>query len=320
MSASEIAHARLQRQRIAGAGFETAAEVVRWMGAVQAQDYRQALWAIGIRMREGTVTHVEEAIDAGEIVRTWPMRGTLHFVAAQDARWMLELSAARMAGKGSRRLEQLELDESILEQCQQVIERALRGEKQLPRARLMALQEEAGISTTGQRGYHILVRLALSGVICLGPMEGRQQTFVLLEEWVPASGKLAREEAIVELALRYFTSHGLANVHDFAWWAGLTVSDAKAGLEGAKPGLTAMAAVGRECWLGSDGYPDHSPPSAAAFLLPGFDEYLLGYRDRTDVLASEHAGRIVPGGNSLGAGGHPLDWRTLSRRPARRKW
>ncbi|HEX6709762.1 MAG TPA: winged helix DNA-binding domain-containing protein [Rubrobacter sp.] len=296
---TDIIHQRLVNQRIEGVKLDKPEAVVRWLGAIQAQDYLQSLWAIGLRLKSPTVANIEQAILDGRIVRTWPMRGTLHFVPPEDARWMLKLSASRMLAKDGRRLKQLGLNEVIMEHCKELFYDALEGNNSLSRQDMMRLVEEAGISTENQRGYHILWYIAQSGLICLGPMHGKQQTFVLLDEWVPNSRDLSREESLTELARRYFASHGPATIHDFAWWAGLTVTEARAGLESAKPELSSEAIDGREYWMKSDA-PDHiAYDNSSVALLPGFDEYLISYRDRSALLAEEHVSKVVPGRNGV---------------------
>ena len=299
MTEVDIARQRLVNQRIDGERFEKPEEVVRWLGAIQAQDYAQALWAIGLRLRSATVADVERAISEGKIVRTWPMRGTLHFVPPEDARWMLELSASRVLARDGRRLGQLGLDKEIMERCKELFYEALRGNRCLSRPEMMRLLEEAGIDTQGQRGYHILWYLSQAGLICPGPMQGKQQTFVLLDEWVPRSRRLSREDSLAELAGRYFASHGPATVHDFAWWSGLTVTEARSGLEAAMPELIPEKVDGKEYWMTSDAPGTTAHDESGVHLLPAFDEYLLGYRDRTAVLAQEDASKVVPGGNGV---------------------
>jgi hypothetical protein len=296
---TDIICQRLFDQRIEGVKLEKPEEVVGWLGAIQAQDYLQALWAIGLRLESPTVAKIEQAILDGKIVRTWPMRGTLHFVPPEDAKWMLKLSASRMLAKDGRRLKQLGLNEEMMEHCKQVFYDALKGNKRLSRQDMMRLVERAGISTENQRGYHILWYVAQSGLICLGPMHDKQQTFVLLDEWVPDSRDLSREESLTELARRYFASHGPATVHDFAWWAGLTVTEARAGLEAAKPELSSDAIDGKEYWMKSDAPGHVAYDESRVDLLPGFDEYLIGYKDRSAVLGEEHATRVVPGRNGI---------------------
>src|SRR5690348_6928057 len=269
------------------------------MGAMQAQDYRQALWAIGLRTTSATLADVEEAIARRAIVQTWPLRGTLHFVAAENAQWMLELLAPRRLAADRSRRRQLELDEDLLARCTHLVREALQGGGQLTRSGVMRLLEEARISPSGQRGYHILWYLAQIGLICLGPMRDKEQTFVLLDEWVPASRRLARADALAELAERYFASHGPATVDDFAGWAGLTLGDARAGLEAVKAGLLAEQRDAKAYWSAAD-TPDHAMhDTSGLYLLPGFDEYLLGYKDRGDVLAPAHAHNVAPGGNGI---------------------
>ncbi|HEX4204499.1 MAG TPA: winged helix DNA-binding domain-containing protein [Ktedonobacteraceae bacterium] len=295
----DIAQQRLMSQRIDGEHCQTPEEVVRWLGAMQAQEYQEALWAIGLRMRSATVAMVEQAIAEGKIVRTWPMRGTLHFVLAEDTKWMLELTATRMIARDKRRQEQLELDGVIIERAAQLLHDALHGGKRLSRPDVMTLWEDAGISTRGQRGYHLLWYLAQTGLICLGPHEGKQQTFVLLDEWVPQLRKLSREEALTELAKRYVASHGPATVYDFAWWTGLTISDARTGFHAVRSELCVEKHNGQEYWLSSDALSGGARHSSDLYLLPGFDEYLLGYKDRSAVLATKHAQKVVPGSNGV---------------------
>jgi hypothetical protein len=294
-----LAIQRLSNQRIIPPYLDQPEQVVRWMGAMQAQDYAQVVWAIGLRTSSARLTDVEEAIAARKILRTWPMRSTIHFVAAEDARWMVRLSAERMLAADRRRQEQLNLDEAVLEQCRRLFYDALRGDRQLTRPEMMTLLENAGISTENGRGYHILYYAALTGLICFGPMQDKQQTFALLDEWAPGARELPREEALAELAGRYFASHGPATLRDFTWWTGLAASDARAGLDAARKGLAAITAGGKEYWMAA-GAPDGAAhDSETAHLLPGFDEYLLGYTERSAVLANEHAQKIVPGWNGV---------------------
>ncbi len=295
----DIARQRLFNQRIEGEKFKGPEEVVRWMGAIQAQEYMQSLWAIGLRMQAATMADIEQAIVERKILRTWPMRGTLHFVPSEDARWMLQLSVTRMLAGARRRLAQLELDETTLERARQLFYDALAGGKRLARADMMQLLEGAGVSTEGQRGYHLLWYMAQTGLICQGPIENKQQTFVLLDEWVPAPRLLSREEALADFARRYAVSHGPVTAHDFAGWAGLTVTDARIGLEAARSALLSEKIDGQTYWLARDAPGDEGHNSTSISLLPGFDEYLLGYKDRSAVLAREHAPKIAPGSNGI---------------------
>jgi hypothetical protein len=272
-----IAQRRLRTQRLAGAGFGSPADVVRWFGAVQAQDYAGALWAVGMRTTEATAADVEQAIAARAIVRTWPLRGTIHLVAPEDLRWMLTHFAPRTIARAAPRFRQLELDAPVLAKSASILVRALQGGRQLSRPRLYALLERAGIATRDNRGLHILWRCAHDGLICFAAREGKQPAFALLDEWVPPGKTLDRDEALAELARRYFTSHGPATIADFTWWSGLSAADARKAQELAGPIPESTRATRSRV------------RSPHAVLLPPYDEYTVAYRDRSAALDPAHA-------------------------------
>jgi len=298
MTPKEITHHRLRNQQIALTTSKTPEDVVAKLGAMQAQDYGGALWAIGLRLPQATEVEVEKAIARRAIVRTWPMRGTLHFVAAADVHWMLRFLTPRIVAGAARRRQQLELDDATFVRCEKVFVRALQGGKQLTREEMFSSLERAKIAVDNQRGYHILWRLAQERLLCFGARQGKQQTFTLLDEWVPAPSKLEREAALAELARRYFTSHGPATLHDFVWWSGMKVSEAREGLEAVSPQLVKETVDGKIYWVPPD-VPASDRTSAGVYLLPAFDEYMLGYQDRSAALDSRHARKIVPGGNGM---------------------
>jgi hypothetical protein len=290
-----IASTRLSSQHIAQADFTSAKEVVAWMGAMQAQDYAGALYSIALRTPHLTREDIAQAIIDRQIVRTWPMRGTLHFLAAEDARWMVRLLAPRAVSAAAGRRKQLELGDDVMAKAQEVIARALEGGKCLTRNELCGRLDQAGIATAGQRGIHILHYLAEMTLLCFGPHEGKQPTFVLMDEWLPPTPQKSREEALKELAGRYFTSHGPASLRDFAGWGHMTIADARLGIDLAGSMLAAEEVDGIRYWFD----PDISPAASATYLLPGFDEYILGYKDRSAVLRPEFSNRIVPGNNGM---------------------
>jgi hypothetical protein len=265
------------------------------MGAMQAQDYAGALWAIALRTPHLTREDVEKAIADRHIVRTWPMRGTLHFLAAEDARWMTRLLAPRVLAASVGRRKQLAIDDTVLAAAREVIVQALTGGNCLTRNELCNRLDATGIATAGQRGIHLLGYWAQMTLICFGPHEGKQPTFVLMDEWLPPTPERSREEALKELAARYFKSHGPASLRDFAGWSNLTVKDARLGIELAGTTLASQEENGTVYWFD----PAVKPATPATYLLPGFDEYMLGYKDRSAALALEHTNRIVPGGNGM---------------------
>lgn len=298
----EIALLRLAAQQIAGPGFATANEAVGWLTALQAQDHNGVLTSVALRTASGTRQTVEAAFNAGEIVKSWPMRGTLHVVVAEDLPWMLRLLTPRVVAGAATRRAQLGLDTAILETARELAVEALAGGQQLRRDELMAVWEKGGLDTGTQRGYHMLWHLAQTGTVCFGPVRDSEQLIVLLDEWIVRPRDPQREEALGELALRFFRSHGPATVKDLARWAKLTAADVRAGLALARPRLTRFEVDGTEYFMDPQ-TPDLLDAcrdrARGVFLLPGFDEFILGYADRTAVLPAEFADRIVPGGNGV---------------------
>lgn len=258
--------ARLVAHRLVGEPFGDAAQVVDWFGAVQAQDYAGALWAIGLRAN-ATRDDVERAIAKGMIVRTWPMRGTLHFVMAKDARWITKLLAPRVIKRAGARHRALDLDDATFARAEKILSHALVGGKSLTRPEAYQTLARAGIAPEGQRGIHVLAYLSMRGVLCIGPRRGKQPAFVLCDEWLPKRGRdLEGDEALGELARRYFTSHGPATERDFSWWTGLNLGEARRAIAIAGKMPTARATK-----------------TKMAALLPPFDEFTVAYRDRSAI-------------------------------------
>ena len=298
MNESAIGRLRLQAQQIGVHQLKTPVEAVRYMGAIQAQDYAGSKWAIGARVHGVTEADVEKAVANREIVRTWPQRGTIHFVAPDEIRWRLSLTSERILRSAKRRHENLGLVQADFDKALDLFRVTLAGDKQLSRPDMMQVLENGGISTAGQRGYHILWYLAQTAHLCFGPLQGKQPTFALLDEWVPNIPEIPREEALKRLTERYFVSHGPATIQDLMWWSGITAAEIKIGLELAKPVLTSVDIDGKTYWMGQD-LPDITSPKHSTYLLPPFDEYLLGYKDRTHVLDAQYFNLVVPGGNGV---------------------
>ncbi|MEH1166555.1 winged helix DNA-binding domain-containing protein [Micromonospora sp. CPCC 205539] len=275
------------------------AEVVEWFGAMQAQDLASGLWSLGARLPGQTVADVQAALERREALRTWPMRGTVHLVPPADARWMLELTGVRsLAGAATRRA-QLELTDADADRAVDVLGAALVGGGRLTRAQCLATLRAAGLGTDGQRGYHLLWYASVRGVTCLAPTVGTEQTFALLDEWAPGSHRLDRDEALTLLAQRYVRGHGPVTAREFAGWTGLTLTDARRGLAAAGDALRVVRVDGEEMYV--DAALADTPAAAVddVLVLPGFDEYLLGYRDRTLMLDAAHQQAVVPGNNGI---------------------
>jgi hypothetical protein len=295
---------RLISQQIAVRERATAGQIVRSMLAIQGQDLPGARWSIGLRGDGLTDADVGAAFDAGDIVRSWPMRGTLHVVAAEDIGWMLELMASRVTRASATRRAALGITGEDLELARDAALAALGGRRALSREALLTAIAASGIVIDGQRGYHLLGYLAQTGILVLGPIIGKQQAFVLLEEWAPTPRRLERDEALRELAGRYFRSHGPATEGDLARWSGLPLRDVRRGIALCGDALGRLELGGMTYYLAPE-VPDTAFAASPAAgvpnirLLPGFDEYLLGYGDRSAALAPEHAAAVVPGGNGM---------------------
>ncbi|CCH19918.1 winged helix DNA-binding domain-containing protein [Micromonospora lupini] len=275
------------------------AEVVEWFGAMQAQDLASGLWSLGARLPRWTRSDVQAALERREALRTWPMRGTVHLVPPADTRWMLELTGVRsLAGAATRRA-QLGLTEADADRALDVLGAALTGGGRLTRAQCLAALRAAGLSTDDQRGYHLLWYASVRGVTCVAPNVGSDQTFALLDEWAPEQRRLERDEALALLAHRYVRGHGPVTAREFAGWSGLTLTDARRGLAAAGDLLSTVRVDGEPMHVDAALAGTPRTPVDDVLALPGFDEYLLGYRDRTLMLDPAHQAAVVPGNNGI---------------------
>ncbi|MDX2162125.1 MAG: winged helix DNA-binding domain-containing protein [bacterium] len=278
--------------------FATPADVVAWFGAIQGQDYPGAKWSLGVRIPGLTDAAVEAAFAAHTLVRTWVMRGTLFFVSAADVRWMIDLVAPRLMTETALRYHQLELDAPTLSHASTVLAAALADGQSLDRPALFAVLESAGIGGLEQRGYRLLQRASLDGLIVQCGVRRNQPVYMAMDARIPPSPYASREAAAAALALRYFTSRGPATLQDFLYWSGLLAAEGRAAFHAIEPQLTHASVEGAVYYWHPHTHSD-SPPSPALHLLPGFDELMLGYRDRSPSLAAAYANAICPGGNGI---------------------
>jgi hypothetical protein len=301
MTRFEIASQRMLNQHIALPTYTRAVDVVAWLGAVQAQDYAGAKWALGLRLQGATDGSVEQAFNDGVILRTHLMRPTWHFVTPADIRWMLSLTAPRVHVANAYMYRKLELDNAVFKRSNAVLAKALQGGKHLTRDELREVLQRAHIATDGafRMGY-IMMRAELDGVVCSGARRGNQFTYALLEERAPDSKATIheRDEALAELARRYFSSRGPATVQDYAKWSGLTLADARKGLEESKAQLEQEVVGGQVHWFSTS---NRVPTgvSSSAYLLSIYDEYVSGYKDRSALGDEAHAARLRAMGNAL---------------------
>jgi hypothetical protein len=296
MNLRDIAIERLYSQHIEGQRFKFPDELVAWLGAVQAQDYAGAKWSIGLRLHGTTDKDIENALTEKKIVRTWALRGTLHFVAASDIQWILSVLAPRIIKRNTRRYNELKIDEKTLYHSNKVLKTALDEENQLNRRELLNILEQKGISTEGQRASYMLQRASLDGLICQGVAIGNNPTYMSMDDF-PKPRKIKRENALAELAKRYFTSHGPATIQDFVWWSGLLVKDAREGLEIIKSELKKVVIEAKTYWMSPKTSINYVSPKVK--LLPGFDEYLLGYRNRSASIEADKVKKMLPPANGI---------------------
>ena len=297
MPTDRISTRRLRNQRIIHTGLGTPADVVDWLGAVQAQEYEPATWALALRMDGKPVRRdIEDAFEAGLILRTHAMRPTWHFVTQDSIRWLLDLTGPQVQRRMAPYDRQLELDRPTMTRAVKIFERALRDRQFLTRTELGERLRRAGLDVTGMRLAHIAMYAEQEGVICSGPRRGRQFTYGLIAERAPEARRMGRDESLAELARRYLRSHGPATVRDFVWWSGLTTADARRGVAACR---AASEAVDGLTYWSVESRATGSSREATAHLLPIYDEYLVAYRDRVAVphgpsgIASASGQRVI---------------------------
>ena len=295
MTIADIPPLRLSNQEINPPEFTNPSELVKWLGAVQAQDFNAAKWALGLRMPGITDADIERAFNIGNILRTHIMRPTWHFVAPEDIKWITELTAPRVKAQCAFMNRKMELDEAIFKKCNKIIIKALTGHKYLTRSALGVVLQKAGVAVDEFRLMCIVMRAELDAIICSGPRVGKQFTYALLEERAPKSKILKPEGALAELTKRYFVSHGPATLQDFIWWSGLTTTDAKMGVETVK--LQKEIIDGQIYWYADS--MNLQKNTSGIYLLPIFDEYIIAYKDRTAVFDGHKFGKVIQRGNMI---------------------
>ena len=295
MTATDIRELRLLNQQLASPHFTQPADILYYMGAIQSQDYAGAKWAIAQRLKGVTDKPIEDAFTKGDIIRTHVMRPTWHFVHPKDIRWMIQLTAPRIMTIAGTHHRQHKLDNIVFSKSEKAILQAMQGGKQLMRDEIAQVLEQAGVATDEQRFIHIMMQMELIGLVCSGGRQGKQFTYTLLDERVPLSKPFDRLASLIALAERYFISHGPATLQDYVWWSGLTVADAKAGLEAVKHKLTSTSADGNTYWFVEQENVIKSK-SPGAFLLPNYDEYIVSYKDRSATIAASDINKADPRG------------------------
>ncbi|GAB4040525.1 winged helix DNA-binding domain-containing protein [Spirosoma jeollabukense] len=291
MTLSEIASYRLINQHIRESTFTKSADMVAWLGAVQAQEYGLSKWAIGLRLPQLTDADIEQEFTDGKILRTHLLRPTWHFVTPADIHWLLELTAPRVKAANAFMYRKMELNADIFAHSHDTIVKALEGGKQLTRTQLNTELANQGITADGIRLSCLMMQAELDGIICSGARQGKQFTYALLDERVPPAKALHRDEALAELTKRYFFSRGPATVKDFSTWSGLTISDVKKGIGLVKSHFLQEVLDNETYYFPPANVVNTDGPLTR--LLPIYDEYIMGYKDRRAILACKDSDRIA---------------------------
>jgi hypothetical protein len=307
----EIARWRLRSQHLVAPHAASAAGVVRSLLAVQAENPSQAAWAVASRTRIPVAAELESLLDQGSVVRTHVLRPTWHFVAAEDIGWLLELTAPRIRPLIARQLDEAHgLAGGALDRASSVVLQALSELPDQTREQLADRLRDQGIEPRGQLLMLLLALLELDRLICSGRRLEGAHTYAAFADRVPSSPRLDRDEALAELALRYFTGHGPATERDLAYWATLTLSDVRRGLNQVRDRLSSFDHDGRTFWHALDGTPPAPSGAPTGHLLQILDEVYRGYQDSRMVLDSEG---IVPSGRETAIGMALVDAQMVAR-------
>jgi hypothetical protein len=276
----DIAQYRMSNQYIDGDTFASAPEMVSRLGAVQAQEYAQTKWGLGLRLPHLKDNDIETDFTAGRILRTHLLRPTWHFVTSEDIRRLLLLTAPRVQAVNAYMYRKLELDNAVFNRCNEIITDTLQGGKQFTRSEINAVFEKNKIIAKGHRLSYIMMNAELEGIVCSGARRGKQFTYTLLEERVPHVQIPDYDEALGDLTNRYFTSRGPATLKDFSTWSGLTIKDCRRGVEMNSRNFERKAIEGKEYYFSRDISSDNKH-HGKVYLLPVYDELLMGYKDRS---------------------------------------
>jgi hypothetical protein len=279
LSTKEIIHRRLANQQISKSNFSSPGEIVRWFGAMQSQDWNMAKWALGLRLPGSIERDIERAFNEGNILRTHVLRPTWHFLHPNDIKWILKLSAPRVHMANGLYYRKFDIEPSLIKKTNAILGKILRDKNFLTREELNIEFLRGKIKTDRMRLVYIIMHAELEGLICSGPRRGKQFTYALVEERAPQAKVMSKQESLHELASRYFTSRGPATVKDFAWWSGLTVRDCHEAIQSLGAPFV-KSGWNEQVFIFNENMPV-APLSNATFLAPDYDEYAIGYKDRT---------------------------------------
>lgn len=292
MQSSDILRIRLHNQLLNGSHFSRPEEIVAHMGAMQSQAFEMAKWGIGVRLPGSTSRSIEEAINQGKIIRTHILRPTWHFVSASDIHWMLDLSVPRLKPVYDSYHRMTGVDKEQVIKVTRIVERVLSDHNCLTRQELADRVQAEGIPADNRLMTHAMGEAEIEKIVCNGPVKGNKQTYALLQEWVPGKNTLSKDESLERLARAFFTSHAPATLQDFVWWSGMLTSDARKAIAAISHDFISETVNGRTFLFHRDTQLTTSEDTSA-LLLPAFDEFIVSYKDREEILEKELHRKII---------------------------
>ena len=284
MTENDVIKMRLQNQHLSVQSFANTADIIRSLGAVQAQDYAGAKWSLAARSTGITEDEIDKSFDAGQILRTHVLRPTWHFVLPDDIRWMLELTEPRITAFSAKYFRDVGLDKTAFRKTNRVIAKALEKRLFMTKKEIGDALQEAGVDTHELRLTYIIIRAELDQLICSGPRRGKQMTYALMDHRAPDAKVLKKDEALSELAIRYFKSRGPATIKDFGWWSGLSAADARRAIDIISTQLLHAELNGEKYFFIPSTKEKIIPKRPRVHLLPSWDEYTVAYKDRSLVI------------------------------------
>ncbi len=284
MSENDVIKMRLQNQHLSKKEFNKPAEIVRWLGAVQAQDYAGAKWSLATRISGISEQEIDRSFDAGDILRTHVLRPTWHFVLPEDISWMLKLSEPRITAYSAKYFRDAGLDKETFKRTNKIIVKALEKKDFLTKKEIGEALQKAKINTDDLRLTFIIIRAELDRLICSGPRRGKQMTYALLERRAPHAKDLKKDEALSSLAKIYFKSRGPAIDKDFGWWSGLSAADARRAIDIISADLFREELKGQTYYFIPSSDSGDTVKKSQVHLLPSWDEYTVAYKDRSLVI------------------------------------
>ena len=293
LKSSDIGKIRLESHQLCATRLKTAQDMVSWFGAVQGQEYAQTKWGLGLRLPHLTDTDIEKELNEGKILRTHLLRPTWHFVSSDDIQWLLMLTAPRVNAANTYMYRKLELNDMIFNKCNDILTKLLQGNKRFTRIEINEEFRKNKINAQGHRLSYIMMRSELDGIICSGPRQGNQFTYAFLADRIKIENRFSKEEALAELTTRYFKSRGPATIKDFSTWSGLTLKECKNGLKAVESNFEREVIDDNEYYFSND-ISSNKNSYHDIYLLPIYDEFIMGYKDRSTILEYKNSLKNIP--------------------------